>query len=77
MPPMSSNKFERYCDGMVKALQDEKSCIASFQNAVELLDSALEGQYDRDKAKDASLLSAVEGLCGAVKLLSGASLTSG
>lgn len=66
MPAMSSNKFEKYCQEVVKALQDEKSCVTVFQNAITALDSILGGNYGRDKAKDGSLVAAAEAYCRAV-----------
>jgi hypothetical protein len=63
MPAMSSNSFEKYCEGLVVALQDEKKYVTLFQEAIHILDSVLAGQYARDKAKDVSLLSAAEDLC--------------
>jgi len=66
MPPMSSNKFEKYCEAIVVVLKDEKRCLASFELAAQILDSALGGKYDRDKAKDASLLSLAEAHCNPV-----------
>jgi hypothetical protein len=65
MPPMSSNKFEKYCEGLVLALTDEKKCTALFQEAVDILNTVLAGHYARDKAKDVSLLSTAEALCKA------------
>lgn len=65
MPVMSSNKFEKYCEVIVKALQDEKKCVSSFEGAIKILDSVLDGSYGRDKAKDISLLTAAETLCNA------------
>lgn len=63
MPPMSSNKFEKYCEAIVTILKDEKLCHASFKKAAKVLDTVLSGTYARDRAKDASLLSAAEKLC--------------
>lgn len=63
MPVMSSNKFEKYCAELVTILQDEKKYAALFQDAVHILDSALKGEYARDKAKDVSVLAAAEALC--------------
>lgn len=60
MPVMSTNKFEKYCEVIVGVLKDEKKCLASFENATKVLDTALGGSYERDKAKDVSLLSACE-----------------
>lgn len=63
MPSMSSNKFERYCEDLVRALQDEKKYSKLFDGAIETLDQVLGGQYARDNAKDVSVLSAAEKLC--------------
>lgn len=53
--PLNSNKFEKYCEGIVKLLQDEKKCLAVFEEACKVLDEVLAGDYGRDKAKDASI----------------------
>lgn len=63
MPPMSSNKFEKYCQDLVRVLQEEKKYSLLFEDALRVLDKILGGQYERDKAKDVSLLSAAEDLC--------------
>jgi len=42
MPAMSSNSFEKYCEGLVVALQDEKKYVTLFRGAVGILDTALE-----------------------------------
>lgn len=63
MPQMLSNKFEKYCDGIVKALSNEAQGAKAFEAAVKVLDAVLAGNYSRDKAKDGSLLSAAEKIC--------------
>jgi hypothetical protein len=63
IPSMSSNKFEKYCETIVATLKDEKKCLESFTKAVAVLDDTLGGIYERDKAKDASLLTAAEAKC--------------
>jgi hypothetical protein len=63
MPPMSTNKFEKYCQDLVRVLQEEKKYSVLFEDALKVLDQILIGQYERDKAKDVSLLSAAESLC--------------
>ena len=57
MPPMTSNKFEKYCKKIVDELKDENKCLNVYRTAIRALDSALKGDYTRDKAKDTSLLS--------------------
>lgn len=63
IPSMSSNKFEKYCETIISVLKDEKKCLASFTKVVAVLDSVLGGSYERDKAKDASLLATAEANC--------------
>ncbi len=63
MPPMTSNKFEKYCEVILATFRDEKKCLAAFESAAKVLDSAVGGKYGRDKAKDASLLSVAQALC--------------
>lgn len=56
MPVMTANKFEKYCEQIVEALNDEQECIKAFRASINLLDCALGGNYERDKAKDAGLV---------------------
>jgi len=63
MPAMSSNKFEKYCEGIVSTLLDQAKCVDAFKVAVKTLNAVLDGNYGRDKAKDISLLPAAEKLC--------------
>ncbi len=65
IPPMMSNKFKKYCNRMVSGLSDEKKSADGFKSATKTLDSVLGGNYDRDKAKDSSLLSRAEKECNA------------
>jgi len=60
MPPMASNKFEKYCEQLVSVLKEEKSAMAVFSAATGVLDKVLGGQYQRDKAKDVSLFASAE-----------------
>ena len=60
--PLNSNKFEKYCEGIVKSLQDEKMCLVAFEKSCKVLDQVLAGDYGRDKAKDASIHSDAEKL---------------
>ncbi len=57
MPSMQSNKFIRYCEKIVDVIVDENVCLKHYQKAVQALDSVLDGDYERDKAKDVNLLS--------------------
>lgn len=63
MPVMTSNKFEKYCESIVEVLKDEKKCFDSFRAAILVLDNVLAGNYARDRAKDASILSLSESQC--------------
>jgi hypothetical protein len=62
-PSMSSNKFEKYCELLVASLNDEKKGTAAFKKASAVLDVILAGDYARDKAKDASLVTTAEAMC--------------
>jgi hypothetical protein len=62
MPPMTSNKFEKYCELLVVTLKDEKKCLLAFQKAIKILDTALQNNLNRDNAKDAGLLASCESL---------------
>ena len=55
-PAMTSNKFEKYCKELVATLTDDGKCLAAYQQAAAALEAALDGDFDRDKAKDSSLL---------------------
>lgn len=56
MPSMTANKFERYCGQIKTILDDDASCLSAFKDAISLLDSIMQGDYSRDRAKDASLI---------------------
>ena len=58
--PLNSNKFEKYCDLLVKTLRDEKQCLAAFKESCEVLDTILAGDFGRDKAKDVSIHSTAD-----------------
>ena len=62
IPLMSSNKFEKYCDGIVKNLQDEKTYGSSIPDALKMLDTVLKGNYGRDKAKDVSFITTADSM---------------
>jgi len=60
VPVMTSNKFGKYCDSLVATLKDEKNCLDCYKSAIAALDKVLAGDYSRDRAKDATLLSSAE-----------------
>jgi hypothetical protein len=62
-PAMTSNRFERYCQSIVNALKDEKKCLDSYKKAIGILDGILLGSFERDRAKDVSLLGKAEQAC--------------
>jgi hypothetical protein len=64
-PPMTSNRFERYCQTIVNTLKDEKGCLDSYKKAINILDGILLGGFERDRAKDVSLLGKAEQACKA------------
>jgi hypothetical protein len=60
IPSMTSNKFAKYCGALVEKLKDEKKCLSCYKSAIAALDTVLAGDYSRDRAKDATLVSAAE-----------------
>jgi hypothetical protein len=64
-PAMTSNRFEKYCQQIVNALKDESKCLASYKKAIDVLNSIPPGSFERDRAKDVSLLSKAEQACKA------------
>lgn len=68
-PAMTSNKFEKYCQPIVNTLKDENKCLASFRKAIEILDGILLGSFERDRAKDVSLLARAEQTCKTQKVI--------
>ena len=63
LPSMTSNRFERYCQPIVNTLKDEKKCLDSYKKAIGILDGILLGSFERDRAKDVSLLGKAEQAC--------------
>lgn len=55
MPDMKTNRFENYCESIVAKLKDEASAAALFSHVTDKLDAALNGNYDRDAAKNSAL----------------------
>jgi len=60
MPSMTSNKFDKYCQSNVDEMSDDTRTKIAFVNATSLLTNILESNYDRDKAKDASIVNNAE-----------------
>lgn len=65
-PAMTSNRFEKYCQLIVNTLKDEQKCLDSYKKAIDILDGILLGSFERDRAKDASLLGKAELACKAL-----------
>lgn len=62
-PAMTSNRFEKYCQPIINVLKDEKKCLDSYKKAIDILDNILLGSFERDRAKDVSLLGKAEHAC--------------
>ena len=54
MPLFTANKMEHYCDNIVSALKDATAAEAAIQNAVQVVDGATGGNYDRDNIRTES-----------------------
>jgi hypothetical protein len=55
MPNMNANQFLKYCDPLRNTLWDDEKCLIAVQNAWQLLDEILDGNYNRDKAKESAI----------------------
>lgn len=60
MPQMTANRFERYCEIIRDVLWDEGECLKKMQKSCKILDEILAGNYERDRAKDSSILTQVQ-----------------
>jgi len=54
-PQMTSNQFEKYCEKVRNELWDETKLTSAINQACQVLDEVLLGNYDRDKAKDSTI----------------------
>jgi hypothetical protein len=55
IPQMTSNHFEKYCEKVRDELWDEAKLTSATNQACQMLDEVLLGNYDRDKAKDSTI----------------------
>jgi hypothetical protein len=55
IPQMTSNQFEKYCEKVQNELWDEAKITSAINQACQVLDRVLNGNYDRDKAKDSTI----------------------
>jgi phage gp36-like protein len=55
IPRMTSNQFEKYCEKVRNELWDETKLTSAVNQAGQVLDGVLLGNYDRDKAKDSTI----------------------
>ena len=62
MPPMTANRFEKYCEKICDVIWDEDECLRKFQTAEKIIDKILAGNYERDKAKDSTILSQAQSI---------------
>lgn len=55
IPQMTSNQFEKYCERIRNEFWDEAGLTSAINQACQVLDNVLVGNYDRDKAKDSAI----------------------
>ncbi len=58
--PFTSNKFEKACDRLIRQLDSDDNAQIVFNRASAILDVILSGDYNRDRAKDAGLVTQFE-----------------
>ncbi|MDF5736839.1 MULTISPECIES: AIPR family protein [unclassified Nostoc] len=64
MPPINSNKFIKYCEDMEKTLSDENKCKEAFLRTTEIIDKAVNKNYDRASAKTITLSRTIKDFLG-------------
>ena len=62
IPAMTSNKFIPYCEKIEQALWDENKCKEVLLNTTIVIDTLVNGNYDRDEAKTVSFLNKMKTL---------------
>jgi hypothetical protein len=60
MPAFTANKMEQYCESIVAALKDATTAETTIQNAVQVVDAATAGNYDRDNIRTESFTESVK-----------------
>jgi hypothetical protein len=55
IPQMTSNQFEKYCEKVRNELWNEAKLTSAINQACQVLDGVLLGEYNRDKAKDSTI----------------------
>ena len=59
MPALTANKMEKYCESIVAALKDLNTAEVTIQNAVQVVDTATRGNYDRDNIRSETFTESV------------------
>jgi hypothetical protein len=59
MPLFTANKMEQYCDNIIAGLKDAATAETAIQNAVQVVDAATGGNYDRDNIRTESFTDGV------------------
>ena len=55
MPAMVANRFEKYCEILKEVIFYDAKCLSAIQDACNLLDILVAGNYNMDKAKDSNI----------------------
>jgi hypothetical protein len=55
MPQMTAKQFPKYCEPLLDTLWDDEKCLIALQNACQVLDEILAGDYNRDRAKESAI----------------------
>ncbi|WP_143289265.1 hypothetical protein [Brunnivagina elsteri] len=62
MPDISTNRFKNYCEKMEEILWNPSDCKDAFLKASEIIDKAVNGNYDRALAKTVAFLKQIKSL---------------
>lgn len=59
MPTFTANKMEQYCENIITELNDLAKAETAIQNAVQVVDAATGGKYERDNLRSESFTDSV------------------
>ena len=55
VPPMKSNQFDKYCGKIKNVMWNDALSSEAINELCKLLDKVLDGNYDRNRAKDSTI----------------------
>ncbi|MFD1015686.1 hypothetical protein [Winogradskyella rapida] len=59
LPPFNSKKVDKYCDELLKVLNDEEKAIKAFKKCIKIIDNS---DFDKTDKQDVKLVSKTKNL---------------